>query len=104
VGVIKNWPTLTPVAAESGKGIVAKSQRKDAAIRTVKRLQAGSAYPNAAIESSEVVMYDDGPGCIGPALRASDAQTLPVSMCMVPKVVQQDPTLVSRFAHAESAR
>jgi hypothetical protein len=69
VGVIKNWPALTPVAVE-GAGVLPKAQWKDAAIRTVKRMQAGSAYPNASIESTELVMYDDGRGHIEPALRA----------------------------------
>jgi hypothetical protein len=68
VSVIKNWPSVTPVAVESA-GVLPKAQWKDAAVRTVKRLQAGTAYPNATIESTEVVMYDDGRGCIEPALR-----------------------------------
>jgi hypothetical protein len=68
VGVIKNWPALTPVAVDSA-GVLPKSQWKDAAVRAIKRLQAGSAYPNATLESTEVVMYDDGHDCVEPALR-----------------------------------
>jgi hypothetical protein len=70
VGLIRNWPKVTPVALDSASKILGKSQWKDATLGAVKRLENGSIHPTVSIESLEVVMYDDGRGCIEPALRA----------------------------------
>jgi hypothetical protein len=70
VSIIRNWPKLVPVAVDSAAAMFGRSQWKDAVVRTVKGREAGDIYPNASIDSMEVVMYDDGRGRIEPALRA----------------------------------
>ncbi|MBN1346193.1 MAG: hypothetical protein JXQ73_26125 [Phycisphaerae bacterium] len=70
VSIIRNWPKLVPVAVDGAAAMFGRSQWKDAAVRTVKGRETGDIYPNASIDSMQVVMYDDGRGRIEPALRA----------------------------------
>lgn len=74
VGVIKNWPKLIPVEIKNKAEIHEKSTWKDIAAKHLKDLYAASDFPTVNIEKAEVVMYDDGEGCIEPALFAKGKQ------------------------------
>lgn len=68
VGVIKNWPKLIPKEIKSKAEIHEKSKWKDVAAKHLKDLYVAGDFSAVNIEKAEVVMYDDGEGCIEPAL------------------------------------
>lgn len=74
VGVIKNWPKLIPMAIKGEAKIHEKSKWKDVSAKYLKKLYVATDFSTVNIEKAEVVMYDDGEGCIEPALFAKGKQ------------------------------
>lgn len=68
IGIIKNWPSVKKQSLSNEKAMRNKADWKDLSIKHVKGTPATSAYSSVLIDSSELVMYDDGEAYIEPAL------------------------------------
>jgi hypothetical protein len=68
IGIIKNWPVLKRQVIGDAKGVHGKAEWKDMSIKHVRKTQAATAYSSVSIDSTDLVMYDDGEGYIEPAL------------------------------------
>jgi hypothetical protein len=70
VGIIKNWPKLVRVTVNDATKMNDQSKWKDVISQYFTNRYTIDFYPTVNVETTELVMFDDGQGCIEPALHA----------------------------------
>jgi len=74
VGVINNWPKVTKKEIKGKNAVHGKSAWKGVATKHLEDAYANSDFTSVNLETAEVVLYDDGEGCIEPSILAKGKQ------------------------------